>query len=424
MNLEMKRWKSKTALFLVSQAITLFGSSLVQFAIIWHVTLQTSSGLWVTLLTLSSFLPQMLVSLFAGVWADRFSRKKLIIFADAGIALATLGLALFLRGRAAQTTGGLIAIVLVSALRSLGSGIQTPAVNAVVPQLAPPQNLPRVNGLNATVQSIVQFAAPAAAGAVLAFGSLQSILYIDIATAALGVGLLAFLPIPGHAATPGTNDTGFLGQLKDGLRYTNRNGFVKKLLLLYGAFIFFSVPSGFLATLMVERTFAGGYFYLSVVEMLGFAGSALGGVLLGVWGGFKNRNKTLALGLLAYGIFSLAVGLASSFWLFAAMMFGVGLCIPIAQTMVTTLVQEKVNPNYLGRVFSLVSAMFTGVMPLGMLVFGPLADIVPVQALVVGCAVPIIALGILIVQNRRFYLQGAAATPLLQNNAKAGRAVE
>ena len=92
----MVNWKKNTALFLTSQAITMFGSSLVQFAIIWYVAKETRSGIMVTLMTICGFLPQVLISIFAGVWADRYSRKRLIIFADAGIAAVTLVLALII----------------------------------------------------------------------------------------------------------------------------------------------------------------------------------------------------------------------------------------------------------------------------------------------------------------------------------------
>jgi len=72
------------------------GSSVVGFAIIWHVTLQTSSGKWVMLFTIASLLPQVLISPWAGVWADRYNRKNLIMLSDGFIALATLVLALSL----------------------------------------------------------------------------------------------------------------------------------------------------------------------------------------------------------------------------------------------------------------------------------------------------------------------------------------
>jgi DHA3 family macrolide efflux protein-like MFS transporter len=92
----MQPWKKKTVVFLVSQGITLFGSSLVQFAIVWYVTLKTSSGAWVSALTVCSFLPQFFISCFSGVWADRYPRKRLIILSDAAIAVSTLALALLM----------------------------------------------------------------------------------------------------------------------------------------------------------------------------------------------------------------------------------------------------------------------------------------------------------------------------------------
>ena len=82
-------WTRKTVLFLVSQCITLFGSMIVQMSIIWYVTLKTSSGGWVAAFTICSYLPQFLISFFAGVWADRYNRKKLIVLADGVITIAT-----------------------------------------------------------------------------------------------------------------------------------------------------------------------------------------------------------------------------------------------------------------------------------------------------------------------------------------------
>ncbi|KAB5846508.1 MFS transporter, partial [Bifidobacterium adolescentis] len=142
-------WRRKTVLFIISQAITLFGSSIVQMAIIWQVALETSSGLWVTLLTLSSTIPQTVISFFGGVWADRYPRKRLIILADLGIALVTLMLAVILL--VGETTNILPLLLVVSALRSFGSGIQSPAVSAVIPQIAPEEQLLRYNGINGSM---------------------------------------------------------------------------------------------------------------------------------------------------------------------------------------------------------------------------------------------------------------------------------
>ena len=89
-NKRQTNWKGRTILFLISQCITLFGSTLVQMAIVWYVTLNTSSGAWVAAFSVCSYLPQFLVSFLGGVWADRYNRKKLIIGADMAIAAVTL----------------------------------------------------------------------------------------------------------------------------------------------------------------------------------------------------------------------------------------------------------------------------------------------------------------------------------------------
>ena len=85
----MKKGYSKAALFLASQAVSLLGSFIVQFAIISYVTLETESGGWVAMISAAAYIPQFLISFFAGVWADRYPRKRLIIAADGAIALAT-----------------------------------------------------------------------------------------------------------------------------------------------------------------------------------------------------------------------------------------------------------------------------------------------------------------------------------------------
>lgn len=399
------KWKSKTSLFLISQCITLFGSSLVQFAIIWYVTFQTSSGVWMTILTLCSYLPQMLISFFAGVWTDRFNRKILINIADAVIALASLLLAFFiLSGNKEEHI--LIAIVVVSVIRSLGTGVQTPAVNAILPQLVPEERLMKVNGINSSVQSMVQFAAPLIAGTILEWGSMNRILLIDVCTAMLGIIVLCLLKIPRHCEAGVQRNSSLIGDIKAGICYTFRNKFIGKTLLIYGIFIFLSVPSGFLTALMIERLFGASYLYLSVNEMAGFAGMMLGGLFIGFWGGFKNRCKSLAVGILFYGGFAVCLGLSKAFLLFTVFMFLISFSIPFVQSASMTILQEKVEQDMQGRVFSLMNIMFSGFMPLGMAVFGPLADLVPIDSMMITTGSILFVFAILIFLSKRYYQQG------------------
>ncbi|MDR0760453.1 MAG: MFS transporter, partial [Treponema sp.] len=137
-------WKMNTALFLGGQNISLFGSALVQYAITWHITLKTGSGMMLTAFVVTGFLPMFFISPFAGVWADRFNRKYLINIADAVIATMTLIVAIcFIAGYEK-----LWLLLICAGVRSLGQGVQMPAVNAFIPMLVPQEHYTRINGIN------------------------------------------------------------------------------------------------------------------------------------------------------------------------------------------------------------------------------------------------------------------------------------
>lgn len=139
----MQLWKQNSIKFLSAQTISLFGSSIVQFAIIWQITLQSKSGVMMSVATICGYVPQMLISMFAGVLADRFSRRNLIMWSDGIIAFSTWIVAMaFLTGY--QEMWMLYVVLLI---RSAGSGIQMPAVNALLPQLVPQEHLLQINYL-------------------------------------------------------------------------------------------------------------------------------------------------------------------------------------------------------------------------------------------------------------------------------------
>ena len=403
----MREWKKKTITFLVSQGITLFGSSLVQFAIVWYVTLKTSSGVWVSALTICSFVPQFLISFFSGVWADRYSRKALILLSDTVIAAVTLTLAL-LMPHIDSDTKLFAALLVTSVIRSLGAGVQTPAVGAMIPQFVPEKQLMRFNGINATLQSVVQFVAPAAAGAILTFGTLRSTLFIDIATAAVGIGILSCIVIQKQEKKEDAKALSVLTEMKQGMQYAFADGFIGKLLLVYGVFIFLAVPAGFLAALFVSRTYGDSYFYLTLVELAGFAGMAAGGILISIWGGFPSRVKTLLVGLTAFGALGVGMGAIRSFAVYLVLMVVYGIALTMVQTAVTTLLQEKSEASMQGRVFGFLNAMYSGFLPIGMAIFGPLADVVPLRLLMIVTGGALLILAGVLRLDKRVYGKGQA----------------
>ena len=387
MDQAQNHWKRKTILFLISQCITLFGSMIVQMSIIWYVTLKTSSGGWVAVFTICSYLPQFLISFFAGVWADRYSRKKLIILADGVITVATLVMFLVMPMISLDSIL-LSALLAVSIIRSVGAGIQTPAVNAVIPQLVPEEYLMKYNGLNATVQSIVQFAAPAVAGAVLSIGTFRATLFIDILTALVGIGLLSCVLLPKQEAS--NENVSILSEIKAGIRYSFSDKLIGKILIVYGLYILLCVPAGFMAALLVSRVYGDVYWYLTALELVGFAGMALGGVLMGVWGGFKSRIKTFALGLFVLSLMTIGMGVSPYFILYLVLMFVYSIALTMIQTATTTIIQEKADSSMQGRVFGLMGAMYSGFLPVGMAIFGPLADVMPLQWIIVGSGIALV----------------------------------
>ena len=388
-------------LFLISQCITLFGSTLVQMAIVWYVTIQTSSGVWVAAFTVCSYLPQFLISFVAGVWADRHSRKKLIIGADSLIALVTFLMVLVIPHITDKTVvlGGLL---VMSVIRSFGAGIQTPAVNAVIPQLVPEDQIMRFNGINATMQSVVQFAAPAAAGVLLTINTLSSTLIIDTATAIVGIGLLSAVIIPKQAIQ--NKGTSVFIDMKIGIKYTLSDKLIGKVLTVYGLFIFLCVPAGFLSQLFVSRVYGETYWYLSAVELAGFIGMVAGGILMSIWGGFKSRVTTMSVGLIAFGSLAIGMGLSKQFALYLTLMIIYGVAITMVQTATTTLIQEKAEMSMQGRVFGLLGAMYSGFLPVGMAIFGPMADEISLQWIMIGSGIALIALSIFVGTNKEMRL--------------------
>ena len=374
----MKR-KRRTIVFLASQAVTLFGSTLVQMAIVWYVTLNTGEGAWIAAFTVAAYLPQFLISFLGGVWTDRYNKKALIIGSDVGIAVTTLGMWLCLP-YLGETELMLPLLLAMSALRSVGAGIQTPAVNALLPLLAPEDELMRYNGINATMQSVVQFAAPAAAGALLSFSTLGSVLLIDVLTAAVGIGIFSFVAVPRQLPA---EKTSVFADIKLGTRYVLSDQLLRTLLVTYGLFIFFSVPAGFLAQLFVSRTFGETYWYLTAVEVVGFLGMMTGGIVMSTWGGFKKRSTTLISALALFGIVGVMMALSGHFITYLALMFIYGIPLTMIQTAVTTMIQENAEERMQGRVFGLLGTMYSGFLPVGMAVFGPLADTIPLKLIMI-----------------------------------------
>jgi DHA3 family macrolide efflux protein-like MFS transporter len=396
-------WKKQATLFLVSQNISLFGSMLVQYAIMWHITLTTQSGVMMTISILCGFIPTLIISPFAGVWADRFNRKRVIVISDAIIAIATLGMAIsFALGFDAMWQ--LFAVLVI---RSFGTGVQTPAVSALLPQIVPPEQLTRVNGIQNSIMSVVTIASPMLSGALLVVSPIQHIFLIDVSTAAVAIGiLLLFLHVQSPERTIPEGPISYLNDLRDGIHYIQKHDFIHILFAYCALFFVFFAPVAFLTPLQTTRSYGPDVWRLTAIEVAFSGGMMLGGLLIATWQGFSNKLHTMVFSLIVSGVCIVALGLTPPFWLYLAGMALMGITMPLFNTPFTVLLQQKVDEQYLGRVFSVFTMISSSAMPLAMLAFGPLADIIQIEWMLLITGALLAGEAFLMLRNKRLMQAG------------------
>lgn len=385
---ENQNWRKNTIRFLTSQAISLFGSSLVQYAIIWTITLQTSSGIMMSLATLCGYLPQILISLFAGVWIDRYPRKNLIMLSDGLIAFATLIVTLlFLSGY--QEIWLLFMVLLV---RSAGTGIQTPAVSAILPQMVPSEQLMRVSGINSSMNSLIMFLSPAISGLLLTFMSIEATFFIDVITAVIGISIMFCIYVPPLSQAKVKQSTTL--EIKAGFTYLKQYPAIKQHILYLIVVMLLISPSAFFTPLLISRTFGSEIWRLSFSEMTFSVGALIGGIVIATWGGFKNRLHTIIFATLCYGSMMIAIALSNFYAIYLLFNFLIGITMPIFNAPATVYLQEKVEVGMLGRVFAIVQIANSCALPIGSALFGPLGDYFQIQGILFFCGITVILIAL------------------------------
>ena len=132
---------------------------------------------------------------------------------------------------------------------------------------------------------------------------------------------------------------------------------------------------------------------------------ASGGLLMGTWGGFKNHITTLTVGIIAFGVLAVGMGIAKSFVLYLVLMAIYGIALTMVQTSSVTLLQKSTSPEMQGKMFGLFSAMYSGFLPIGMVVFGPLSDLVSMRILMILSGVLLIIMSGFILLRVKLYSQ-------------------
>ncbi|MCW4055130.1 MAG: MFS transporter [Candidatus Bathyarchaeota archaeon] len=381
-----KSIKSFLTIF-IGQSFSLFGSQLVQFALVWWLTLTSlGSATVLAFAMMMALIPQIVLTPLLGPLIDRWNRRRIMILADAMIALSVFVLALLFAFNLAEIWH----VYVLMLVRSIGGAFHWPAMQASTVMLVEKKQLSKVNGLTQSFQGLANVLAPPIAAVLVGFIPIQNILAIDIGTAMMAILPLLFIQIPQPQKNPSKeNGTSTFTDFKFSFSYLWR--WKGGLFIMIGAMIanLLIIPAVSFVPILVTEHFGGGAFeYALLTSSLGI-GAILGGLALGAWSG---KNRRIVIGMVCFvfmglGIASIGVLPSWAFLPAVIVFFFSGSMMSIGNGSIFAILQNMVPPQLQGRIFSLVLSGSAAMTPLGLAIGGPLIDIINVQFwfLIGGC---------------------------------------
>jgi len=368
------------------QAFSLFGSRLVQFALVWYLTSQTGSAQVLATASIAAIIPQVVLAPFAGAFVDRWNRKRVMMVSDSLIAATVLVLAgLFVIDRVEVWY-----IYAVMLIRSTGAAFQWPAMQASTSMMVPRQQLPRIAGLNQSLQGLVSIVAPPLGAVLLEMFPIEYVIAVDVLTAIMAVGPLVFIAVP-QPERKDLSARGVLSDMREGFSWIWSKKPLVQIMMISLVINMVTNPAFSLLPLLVTDYFNGGAIELAWIQSANGLGMILGGLALGVWGGFKSKSKTAfsAITVAGLGLLGFSQTPGGLLWLGICFVFIFGFMNSIGNSSFMTVLQTMIPHEMQGRVFTLVMATSIAVAPLGLTIAGPVAERLGVRSwfLVSGCVI-------------------------------------
>lgn len=372
-----RRWALPFFSVWTGQALSLLGSRVAQFALVWWLT-ELGSATVLATASMVAFIPEVFLAPIAGAYVDRWDRRKVMIAADSFIALVSLWLAtMFWTGRA-QTWH----IYVIMLARAIGGSFHWPAMQASTTLMVPKAQLTRVAGLNQTLYGLLGIFGPPLGALLMETLPLHGVMLVDVATALLAITPLFFVTIPQPRRKGSeTGEISLWSDLRAGARYVwGWTGMVYLIVLVFVFKIAMS-PAFSLLPLLVKEHFgqeAAEYGYMQAV--LG-TGSVLGGLFLSAWGGFRRKIVTSLLGVIVFSLGFLGLGFAPGalFWMAMVSAFVMGFALPLIDGPFMAILQSTVSPEMQGRVFTLTVSLLNISSPFSLAVAGPISDALGLQ---------------------------------------------
>lgn len=378
------------------QSVSLLGSQLVQFALIWWLTETTGSATVLAMASLVGFLPQVILGPFVGVLVDRWNRRLTMFLADTSVAVATVMLAYLFWIEVAQIWH----VFAILFIRSLTGSFHWPAMMASTSLMVPKAHLTRIQGLNQALNGGLNIISAPLGAFLLGVMPLQGVLAIDVVTAVFAITPLIFIHVPQPERQPNGSDdeaslASFWAEMREGFNYLRS---WRGLLVLSGLAMIVKIllnPAFSLIPLLITDHFGGGAMQLGILEAVTGVGIVIGGLALGAWGGFKKRIITVQVGLIGLGVGLVVMGgaPASLFVVGLAGAFVVGATVSLIDGPIMAILQATIEPELQGRVLMLFGSLISSTVPLGLLIAGPAADLIGIRAwfIVTGVLTAVIA---------------------------------
>lgn len=367
-------WRLNFYLIFSGQFMSGLTTMIVQYAFMWYITDVLKSATALSLSTLMMFLPWIFLAPVAGVVIDRWSKKAIMIGMDLLAALVAIIISMTI----GQFAGGaLLTLLLVAMLtRAITQVFQQPTLNTIVPAIVPEAQLTKANGQIQTLQSLTAIIAPGLSAVLFGIMPMQWIILLDVIGAVFGslTVLLAYVP----QTLPQAEDVSFFHNMRLGVRELMQHRGIFQYSVLSLIAIMFIMPGASLYPLMTTQHFGGTIGQAGIVETVWSVGSLLGGLFISIWGAGKNRFVAVFSSLVVMGatfsIFGLLPSNQRGFWIFAGLNIFAGFGLAFMNSPFMAIVQERIKPEMMGRVMSVLMALTNIGAPIGLMFAGPLAD--------------------------------------------------
>lgn len=366
-------WQLRYGAIFAGQALSLIGSAMTQFVLLWWITDTTGSVSALALAGLFALLPQALLGPVAGTFVDRYSRKLIMILADL-VTAACMGILvmLFLTDSIA-----LWHLYTLMAVRSAMQAFQQPAIMASVPMLVPESFLTRANGLTQTMMGLMSVAAAPLGALAISIMPIGWALSIDIFTALLGIIPLAIFAIPQKAKPEGAAD-GMWAEFTEGVAAVRQDRGLFHIFILLGAVLVIIMPCFTLVPLLVKEHFGGAAREVAIIESVGGMGMVAGGALIAVIA----PKRRVPWFLWGWGLSCIAMGLmaaTNTYWIGVVWWLVSGVTFIAGNAPLNAIFQSRVPNHLLGRVMSLMGTVMGLAAPVGLAIMTPLGELFGVR---------------------------------------------